>query len=259
MRALALLLLAPVLLAARLPDHQRYEDCTALVRQNAAAAFSEGLDWVDKGGGVAARHCSALALSAMGKHEAAAELMLEAANAAADGKGVQLLGMEMTPQLRAQLYAQAGHSFILADKPSAAIAPFSDALEHLPIASPAAADVMADRARALAMSGNLEGAFADLTVAVGIMPDDPDILLLRASAARQTDRLTIARQDVARLADLRPDMPALWMEKAKIAMADDEPTPARKHLQRAIELDDGGPVTQAARYLLEELMLRPGR
>lgn len=255
MRLITLLCLMPLLLAARYDDYKRYGECTALVEQNAAAAFSAGLDWADQGGGVAAKHCSALALSAMGKHEAAASLFLEAADAAADGQGVQLPGMMMTAELRSQLFAQAGHSFLLADRPNDAIAPFTNAINHLAMNSPTVAQMQADRARALAMAGNLEAAFTDLTVAVGILPDDPDILLLRASAARQTERPEIARKDLGHLVELRPDMAAAWIERAKLSVLDEDLETARKQLLRAIELDEEGPVGEAARYLLEELTL----
>ncbi len=254
---LVLPLLALALMAARFPDHERYDACVAQVRQNPAAAFSTGLDWLDQGGGVAAQHCAGLALSAMDKHEAAGDMLLEAANAAADGKGVQLLGMEITPKLRAQLYAQAGHSYLLAERYAPAIDAFTQALGHSPGAgtSPEAADLMTDRARAHAFSGNLEAAFTDLTVAIGILPDDADIRLLRASAARQTERLETAHQDVNKLLELRPDLPAAWLEKAQLAMTEDDVALARQSLMRAIELDDGGPVAEAARYMLEGLSL----
>ncbi|MEM7570081.1 MAG: hypothetical protein AAF337_09815 [Pseudomonadota bacterium] len=228
------------------------------MKQNAAAAFSAGLDWVDQGGGVAARHCAALALSAMGKHEAAAELFLEAAEEAANGKGVQLAGMSMTPKLNAALFSQAGHSYVLANIPGKAIDPFTQALEFLPLASPASAVMMADRAQALAMMGNLEAAFTDLTVAIGIVPSNTDVLLLRASAARQTGRLEIAEDDLNALLALREDLATAWMEKGKLALTKNEPTAARKSLMRAIELDDGGDTADAARYLLEELVLGEG-
>lgn len=255
LRLTILFCLAPLLLAARGPEHQRYEECVALVRQNSAAAFSEGLAWLDQGGGVAARHCTALALSAMGKDEAAGDMFLEAAETAAGGQGISLRGMMVTPELISSLYAQAGNSFILARLPERAIDPLGKALDRLLIGSPAAADINIDRARALALTGDLEAAFTDLTVAIGIKPKDTDALLYRASAARQTKRYAIAKVDLENLIALRPDLAQAWLERGQLAMAMDKRELARQSFARVLELEAQGPMAEAARYLLESLAL----
>jgi len=252
----AALLLAPLLMAAQFPDHSRYDSCVALVEQNAAAAFSDGLAWLDQGGGVAARHCTALALSALGKDEAAAEMFLEAASTAAEGKGIGLLGLEMTPALLASLFAQAGNSYILANQPQSAIEPLTQALDQVVLGSPEAADLNIDRARASALSGDFEAAFTDLTVAIGIKPNDTDALLYRASAARQTDRFDIAKADLETLLALRPDMSQAWLERGRLALSMDKRELARQSFLRVLELSDEGAVADSARYLLEDLSLK---
>jgi tetratricopeptide (TPR) repeat protein len=255
MQRFLVLLCLPLLVAARGQEHQRYDDCVSLVRQNAAAAFSEGLAWLDQGGGVAARHCTALALSAMGKDEAAADMFLEAADTAAGGQGVTLPGLTMTPQLLSSLYAQAGNSYILANLPERAIAPLGNALDQLLIGSPEAADLNIDRARALALTGDLEAAFTDLTVAIGIKPRDTDALLYRASAARQTQRYDIAKTDLENLIALRPDLAQAWLERGQLALAMEKPELARQSFVRVLELEENGAVADAARYLLEDLSI----
>lgn len=247
------LLLAPILIAAGVPEQQRYDECVALVSQNAAAAFSEGLGWLDQGGGVAARHCTALALSQMGKDEAAADMFLEAASSAANGKGVGLMGMEITPSLMASLFAQAGNSYIIAGQAERAIEPLSRAVDQLPPSSPPAVDLIIDRARAYALTGDYEAAFMDLSVAIGIKPYDTDALLFRASAARQTERYTVAKTDLENLIALRPDLASAWLERGQLAAAMERSDLAQQSYMRVLELEDEGVIADSARYLLEAL------
>lgn len=257
MTRLSLILLAPLLLAARTPDHQRYEDCVSLVRQNSAAAFSEGLAWLDQGGGVAARHCTALALSAMGKDEAAGDMFLEAASSAAQGKGVTMMGMvDMTPGLLALLFAQAGNSYILAGQPGRAIEPLTQALNQMVLGSPAAADIHIDRARAQALNGDLEAAFEDLSAALKIKSRDTDALLYRASAARQTGRHDVAKIDLENLIALRPDLAQAWLERGQLAVVMERPELARQSFLRVLELEEEGPVADSARYFLEDVSFK---
>ncbi|MEM9880890.1 MAG: tetratricopeptide repeat protein [Pseudomonadota bacterium] len=163
----------------------------------------------------------------------------------------------MTPALLASLYAQAGNSYILANQPSHAIAPFTQALDQVVMTSPEAADISIDRARAAALTGDFDAAFEDLTTALGINAKDVDALLYRASAARQTQRYDVAKQDIQTLLDLRPDLPQAWLERGQLAIVMQKQDLARQSFIRTLELEDVGRVAETARYLLETLSLTP--
>ena len=55
-----------------LPAAQAYEKCLGLARSDPAQGFEAAIDWRDTGGGMAAQHCTAVALAELGQFQEAA-------------------------------------------------------------------------------------------------------------------------------------------------------------------------------------------
>ena len=85
------------------PDHlKRYTECMALARSEPLKALPVAEKWHGEGGGLAARHCVAVAMFEAGRYvQAAAQFEAIARDMGSD-----------RPGLRAELWAQAGQAFI---------------------------------------------------------------------------------------------------------------------------------------------------
>ena len=85
------------------PDHlKRYSECMTLARSEPLKALPVAEKWHGEGGGLAARHCVAVAMYEAGRYsQAAAQFEAIARDMGAD-----------RPGLRAELWGQAGQAFI---------------------------------------------------------------------------------------------------------------------------------------------------
>lgn len=192
-------LAAVTLCAAAVESVAGYSQCVALTKKNPAKAEARARDWLKAGGGTAAVHCSALALTAMGRYAEAANKL----DALARNPDV------LNSQERAVLYDQAGSAWLLAGQANPALKSFSAALS----AKPYDIDFMAGRARARAMQKDWAGAEADLTSAIIKDQNRADLLVLRASARRALNRKADAATDILRALTLYPNYPAALVER----------------------------------------------
>jgi tetratricopeptide (TPR) repeat protein len=196
-----------------------YDRCLALVKHDPARATREAAAWANTGGGAAALHCEALALSALKRFPEAARTLESAAAAA---------GAANAP-LRAELFDQAGNAWLLADSAAKAEEAFSSAL----VLSPKNEDILFDRARARGAAKDWTGAIEDLTAVLAADSDRADVYVLRASALHAQGKTERARADVARALSIYPAYPEALVERGTMRFETGDRTGARADWQEA--------------------------
>lgn len=221
----------------------QYHACLQRVQGNPDSAYDEALAWRDRGGGVPASHCVALALVGLGKHAEAASRLA----ALADLPG----GRRMAPAL----LAQAGNAWLLADKPGNAYNVLSTALnldpETLSVAE--RVDLLIDRASALAALARWEEAEADLSKALSLDPEQASAYVYRATVRRMRDQTALALEDLQLALALSPNDAAALLERGIIYRLQEKPDAARADWMAAIALDPDSKIAEAARLNLEKL------
>jgi tetratricopeptide (TPR) repeat protein len=246
--AMALLCCALPILAphAAEPDEswsaERYRECTALAETAPEAALEHATAWVKENKSVAARHCLALALVAVGETDAAAE-------------GLQILAKSMAaknPDVAASLYAQSGNASILSEDPERAIAAFDSALA---LKAPEALQLEArvDRARAEAMAGDIWAAIDDLNQVLDAAPERDDCWTFRAAAYRRVEAYDLARDDADRALQINPDNVEAMVERGAARLLLGELDSARDDFAAAIDMSPESPSAEIAREYLETL------
>ena len=238
-RIIAAVPLAAALFATPAQAVEDYDSCVALVESDPARAAVEARQWVDAGGGSAARHCRALALLAQGAERSAAELL--AAIAAED--------RTLPGQVRADMLVEAGETYLGLGELAAGRAAAERALKLASNQRPA----LTLMARLRAEAGDWQGAVADLERALARGAPDAGILVLRASARLHLGRRVAARADLEWAEELDPNYPPLWLERGALAAAEGDREAARAAWLKAIALDRDGPVAEAARLRLQRM------
>ena len=193
------------LTAAQPGEEAAYQRCLSEIEFNPNQAFDEALIWRDRGGGIPARHCAALALIALEEYTAAAERLEELADQTATRAAAQAM--------RPAMLGQAGNAWLLADRPDRAYSVLSAALALLPEAEPARADILIDRARALAAQAQWAAAEADLSASLSLAPDRVDGYIFRATARRFLERSEAAFEDIETALALEPARPEALLER----------------------------------------------
>ncbi|MFN4225401.1 MAG: tetratricopeptide repeat protein [Hyphomonas sp.] len=163
-------------------EAERLEACVAKIETNPEEAYEDGLAWTQQGNRPAARQCTALALIGLGQYETGATRLTQLARASDAGSMEQ----------RALYLTQAGHAWMQAGAPEAAIVLFSDALKL----APGTADLLLDRATAYVVTGQWDEALADLDLLLANLPGDVAGLQLRAEVHLNRKNLTQAKKDV---------------------------------------------------------------
>ena len=213
-----------------------YSQCVALVDRNASAAEESARAWQMNGGGAAAMHCNALALSALRRFGEAARVL----DALARNRDVDAAD-------RAELFDQAGNSWMQAGQGGNAEQSFSAGL----VSSPNNITLLADRAHARAMLKDWRGADADLSAALLRDQNRADLLVLRASARWALGNKTDAATDVVRALSIYPDYPPALVERGKMKYAAGDKFGARKDWTKAASSGQGETAAAARRYLAE--------
>lgn len=231
---------------------KRYQACTRLAASDAGAALSVASLWRDQGGGVAAQHCIALALTGLERYGEAAQMLETVLQHMRAGRGVDAMGLTITRGLVAQLHAQAGHGWLLAGRPVDAYQAFSAALAELPPYDPAALDYLIDRARASAASGNYAEAVQDLDKAQAMAPDRGDIYLFRATARRHLGEIDDGLADAGLAVSLLASA-AAHLERGNLRLLAGDDAGARADWTLAAEAEPDGPTGDAARTNITRL------
>ncbi|WP_328702610.1 tetratricopeptide repeat protein [Belnapia mucosa] len=205
----------------RLASGPEYERCLSLVRQDPdeARSFAEG--WEAGGGGEGARHCSALALIALGEPERGAERL----------EGLARVS-RASAATRASIFAQAGQAWMMANDGGRAFGATTMALTL----APDDPELLTDRAIALGTLGRYAEALDDLNRVVRLDPDRAEAWVFRAAAHRHLDRVDQAAEDVARALTLAPDSAEALLERGIIRQLRGDTAGARADWERAITL-----------------------
>lgn len=243
---LAFALMRPAAAQADAAGAAQYRACLAKTETNADAAYDDALVWRDRGGGVPAQHCAAVALVALGKYAEAATRLA----ALAETPG----GRAMAPAL----LGQAGNAWLLGDFPSNAISVLSAALSagSKELAPLEEADLRIDRARALAALERWTEAQTDLSKALSLEPERAAAYVFRATARRMENKLDLALEDLQLALALEPKDPAALLERGIVYRLQQKPDLARADWLAAIALEPDGKAAEAARSNLEKLDLK---
>ncbi|OYU14522.1 MAG: hypothetical protein CFE37_10525 [Alphaproteobacteria bacterium PA4] len=238
--ALALLLTAAPALAAPLAsDRSRYDACIAMVKADPGRAIAVAMNWRVEGGGVAARHCEALAEAqrkdwpaALKSFEAAAQ----ASEAAGDGQALAL-------------WMQAAETAMLATRPAAAVAYLDKAL---PLAGDdkLRATLRVSRAEALVDLKRSAEAASDLDSATRLDPDVEWGWLLKATLARRMGDFKTAEAAILEAAKRDPESADVQFEAGNIAAAQGNDALARTAWVAAARADPDSPAGKAAQAAL---------
>ncbi|MEM1106079.1 MAG: tetratricopeptide repeat protein [Pseudomonadota bacterium] len=195
--------------AVKAEEDRRLAACLDLVQTDPEQAYENGLSWLSDGGRPGARHCTALALIALGHPGEGAARLEDLANAP-DGGDVAT---------RRSYLGQAGNAWLLAGAPEAALVALDNALKLGP-GNPAlrldralalvsmertaeaisaldrletdgalTAEGYGLRARAHVELEQYDAALRDVAVARRTLPEDIDLLVLRGEI-REAQRLS---------------------------------------------------------------------
>jgi tetratricopeptide (TPR) repeat protein len=216
-----------------------YDSCLTRTQTDPGGALAFANDWDKKGGGPAAEHCAALALIGLHRYaEAAARLdALARGPFAADA------------ERRATLYDQAGNAWLLAGRADAAIASFTAGLS----ADSFDADLLSDRARALALRQDWPKAESDLSAALLVNPDRADLYVLRGSARHAMGRRADALADFDRALRLQPANADALVERGSMRLESGDSVGATGDWQGAIRFAPGSEAAATARQRLDAI------
>ena len=217
----------------------RYARCLDMVKRDASRALEAAQAWRGAGGGAAALHCSALALTALRRYPEAAQQLDEAAHDAMAGDA----------GLRAELLDQAGNAWMLAGRADKAVASLSGALAF----SPNDADLLFDRARARGLAHDWAGADGRSSAIIAQDSNRADVLVLRASARHAEGRKADARADLERALGVYPDYPEALVERGALKLEAGDKAGAAADWQQVLRDAPDSDAGAAARAHLGEM------
>jgi len=183
----------------QLSGPESYQACVAAIGKKADDAFEMALAWRDRGGGVPAEHCAALALISLDEPGEAASRLEALAQRMDAGTALE----------RASLLAQSGNAWLLAGQPENAEAAFSAALKL----TPGDAEIWTDRARARAARQDWANAETDLNSALIYNNMRPEMYVLRASARQAQGNVAGYKSDIDAALAIDPTFPDALVER----------------------------------------------
>lgn len=226
-------------------DAAHYQRCVLQVAQNASAALEAAKSWEAEDGGAPAAHCEALALLAL-KRPGDAAARLEALAIAPGG---------YDGALRADLYAQAGNAWLIAEKPEKAIDDLTLAIDRASSASITSAQLSlyySDRARAHLLRRERDDAETDLGHSIAFMPT-PLALTLHARVRREVKDGKTAAADLSRALALDPNFGEAYLERGRLSASLGNAKTARADFLKAALLEKDSDVADAARQEIQAL------
>ncbi|MHA1564782.1 MAG: tetratricopeptide repeat protein [Alphaproteobacteria bacterium] len=224
---------APETAFSDLPSAQAYEQCLGLARSDPTEAFEAAIDWRDTGGGMAAQHCTAVALAEMGQFQEAATRLEKIAD--------KMTGF--APQARAAVVGQAGAAWWQAGRTARAYGALTTAITL----DPDNVDLLITRGEVLASAANFWEALDDFNDALEQAPGRVDALIFRAAAYRYVDALDLARDDLERALALDGDNPDALVERGIVRRLDGDGVGARADWMRILRVAPGSPAADVAR------------
>lgn len=241
---LAGLVAAPALfIAARAgagpSDPSRYAACIEIAPKDPARAMQLAYAWRIEGGGVASRHCLAVAQMHARHYEAALKSYEAAGQASEDARDGQA----------AALWRQAGEAAMLAERPADAVRFLTRALAKpggQELSPRAEADLLTARAEAQVAAGKSDAAMADLNRATALSPEFFTPWLLKSTLARRGGDVATAEAALLNAAKLAPESADVELEAGNIAAAKGDLVLARQAWEAAAADAPDTPAGQAA-------------
>ena len=185
-----------------IPQSKRYNDCMSQSRMYPGKGIETAKKWLAEGEHMAAKHCLATGKFFAGFYETAA-IIFE--NLTADKN-------ELSNEVRAQLFSQAGHARLLMGQPEKALENQTSSID-LYREDP---QFFLDRAITQMALRNYEVAIADIDRAIQNDPSFGDALLFRAIAKRSSKDFDGALIDVNNALAFAPNLPAALLERGII-------------------------------------------
>lgn len=216
-----------------------YQACVEAVNTKADDAFEKALTWRDRGGGLPAEHCAALALLALDEPGEAASRLNALAQRPDAGTAAE----------KADLLSQSGNAWLLANQNENAEAAFSAALKL----SPQDAELWTDRARARAARQDWANAEADLNSALTYEKKKPEIYVLRASARQAQGNAAGYRADVNAALAIDATFPDALVERGIMKMDAGDKNGARADFVQVLVRAPDSPAADTVRKRIEAL------
>ncbi len=232
----SLLALAAAAQAPAAPAQPSAAACAALVKSAPDKAAEMASAWSARGGGLKSLQCLGLALSRLERWSPAATAFEQAALEAQAKKDPAL----------ADLWVQAGNSWLAAGDPAKARKAFDAALGVPTLAAELRGEVHLDRARAAVAVGDLALARADIDQGLKLVPNDPFAWYLSSALALREEKVARAREDIARAVSLAPDDADVLLQAGTVAGVQGEVVAARSFYEKAARLAPGSPAGKAA-------------
>jgi tetratricopeptide (TPR) repeat protein len=172
---------------------ERFAQCVALIDENPARAYEEGMAWAAEAQSMSAYRCAAMALIAQNRFEEGA-------------RRLQSLASAVNPEntgLRVELWSQAGNAWLLAREPGQARSNFTRAITTMQSDPQQLPELLIDRSIAYAQEREWRLAEEDLSRSLDIRPENATALRLRAAARMNQRSFELAEAD-ARAIRLEP-------------------------------------------------------
>ncbi len=242
---------APALGAEMSRDAAHYQRCILQVAQNPSAALEAAQSWEAQDGGGPAGHCEALALLALQRPGDAATRLEALAIAPGDYDGA----------LRADLYAQAGNAWLIAQKPDKAIDDLTSAIGRASDAQITAAKLAlyyCDRARAHLLRNERVEARSDLDHSIALSPTAL-ALTLHARVLREARDGRGATADLSRALSLEPNFAEAILERGRLAAMNGDAKAARADFLKVVMMKKDSDIADAARQEIQALDVKGAR
>lgn len=172
----------------------RFQQCVARIDDDAAQAYEDAMIWASEGHTVNAYRCAALALVGQNRFDEGARRFESLASAINPDN----------PELKAELWSQAGNTWLLDHDGAHARSAFTRAITTVQSNPDNLPDLLIDRARAYAMEGDYRHAEEDLSHSLDIRPNDALALRLRASSRMHQNSFDLAEADAQAAVNLEP-------------------------------------------------------
>lgn len=230
----------------------RYAACVEDISVDPTRAYGAASQWRSSAKSeletTRAMHCEALALSALEAYSSAAKLLLR----------ITKLSRMNEPEQRADLFAQAGHAFLLADKPKRALDAFDAGLGEITLeAAPSPAAVLyMGRSRVFAAQEKWQEAILELDTVLQDMPHHEGALLERAALYRSMGDLIAAAGDLATFMSMWPDRANGLLERGFLRLDARDYAGAKLDFERVVALSPESVEAVRARVELGKMAYR---
>jgi tetratricopeptide (TPR) repeat protein len=174
--------------------NDRFQQCIALIDDDAPRAYEEAMAWAADTQSVQAYRCAAMALIGQNRYAEGARRLQSLANAVNPAETA----------LRSSLWSQSGNAYLLARQPSEARSVLTRAIVTMEGDPTQLPDLLIDRARAYAMERDWRHSEEDLSRSLDIRPENALALRLRAAARMQQRSFDLAQADAMAAIRLEP-------------------------------------------------------